>query len=147
MKKDSTREKIWTLLQKLAFQVIEKEKTSWMFSWTCSLLKMDGSSDHSLETFIKYRLKTTVIEDRLDQWFWNGFSTAAKFTFNFSFQIKIFKNTAFVHVAQMLINILEQNSLGTKKSSQSPIRFLNSLGNHSTNTAYQKLSDKGPCCS
>ena len=31
-----------------------------MFSWTCSLLKMDASSDHFLETFIKYQLKTTV---------------------------------------------------------------------------------------
>ena len=27
---------------------------------------MDASSDHFLETFIKYQLKTTVIEDRTD---------------------------------------------------------------------------------
>ena len=62
MKQDYTREKIWriTLLQKSSFKVIEKEKLSWMFSWTCSLLKMDASSDHFLETFIKYQLKTTV---------------------------------------------------------------------------------------
>ena len=69
MKQDSTKEKVWsrTLLQKTAFKVIEKEKPSWMFSYTCSLLKMYASSDHFLETFIKYQLEKTVIEDRLDQ--------------------------------------------------------------------------------
>ena len=44
-----------TLLQKSAFKVTEKEKPSWMFSSTCMLLKLDASSDHFVETSIKYQ--------------------------------------------------------------------------------------------
>ena len=55
MQLDSTRKKKWrrTLLQKSVFKVSEKEKLSWMLSKTCSLLKIDGFSDHFLQTFIK----------------------------------------------------------------------------------------------
>ena len=55
MSQDPTTEKIWrkTLLKKLAFKVTEKENPLWMPSKTCSLLKMDGSFDHFLQTFIK----------------------------------------------------------------------------------------------
>ena len=61
MKLDSMREKIWRiiLLQKSSFKVIEKEKLS-CFQKLYSLLKMDASSDHFLETFVKYQLKITV---------------------------------------------------------------------------------------
>ena len=56
VQQDSARETIWrrTLLRKLFFKVTEKEKPSWMLSESCSLLKMDNSSDHFLQTFIKY---------------------------------------------------------------------------------------------
>ena len=52
MKQDSIREKIWKriLLRKSPFKITEKEKHSWMFSYTCNLLEMDASSDHFLET-------------------------------------------------------------------------------------------------
>ena len=73
MQEDSNRAKIWrrTLLHKSAFKVTEKEKPSWTLSNTCSSLKMDGSSDHFLQSFIKCELKTTVIADRLDHnWYW-----------------------------------------------------------------------------
>ena len=46
---------------------------------------------------------------------WNNFCTAAKFTFNFSFEIKIFKSIAFGHLGEMPINIFEQNPSGTKE--------------------------------
>ena len=55
------------MLQKSVFKVAEKEKASWMFLSNSNFLKMGASSNHFLKTFIKYQLKTTVIEDRLDQ--------------------------------------------------------------------------------
>ena len=62
--RENLRENIITKVSSYSYW---KEKTSWMFSQICNLLKIEASSDHFLETFLKYQLKTTVIADRIDQ--------------------------------------------------------------------------------